>query len=421
MGISAVEKFLLSVMALAVLCLRPSVIGEVYSIFSLALLLGAATALFGVSLSTGRVLVPERFAVINITLIYLISLYVLTRTILFMPAIDATDETKAFMIISGFLLAVLLVISNRAYATTFFDALAILVIASSISLTITMVLLLAGIPAYQLTIGKIAYTYANRGDFAFPFTFLYNEVSTPFGVIPRLSGVFREPGIFPLYGCWAAAYAYRRGWPTPIWLVCLFATAACLSSIGAPLALYTGAMIVMIRAGIKPLPALLLLLVVGLLTWQILYTSEYLDLQSKVNSGSGSFEERMYLAEAAFDASNVIFGDGYGFSIFTTGPISLVAAIRVFGLVFFVGFLICYALAAVDLKLWMTGLVPPILGVVFTQPVFREPGFMIMLFSGIVFIASKPSFSALPSRRDPVARTGAFRLKNPLLENPLGR
>lgn len=379
------ERILVALMALCVLCLRPTVFGERFSMLSITALGLCTAALLVLAVGNRRRLVPEPLAIAQVAITAVISYYLVIRIAIFMPTRDPVDEFKAFFIFMVFSAAVLLIFCYPPYAKRFFDTFAALIVLSSISLSITAILMVAGVPAHQLIIAKLEYTYAGRGDIAFPFTFLYNEVTTALGSAPRLSGVYREPGIFPLISCWAAAYAWRLGWPIWTWMICLFATVACMSSIGPPLALYTAGMLMLMRLGFGPVTALAIVAVGGLLGWQAVYSSEYFDIESKINSGSGSFEERIFLAEGAFHTENLIFGDGFGFSIFQTAPISVVAAVRVFGLIYTAMFIASYVIAAVDFRLWIAGLVPAILGVMLTQPVFREPGFMIIMFSGLVF------------------------------------
>lgn len=392
------EHVLIAILALSVLFLRPSVFGEVYSLYVVGVLLAATVVLFTISAESRRGLVVERHAGLQIILLLVLGHYLLVKSLIYMPGgpPDSVGVFKGFGILIAFLLAMALIMSDRHYARRFFDIFAIAIILSCASVVVTAILFLVGFPSYLITIARINYTYDGAGDIAFPFTFIFPAVSTWLGPIPRMSGIFREPGILPVYASWAAAYAFRRGWPLPLQLACVAGSAACLSSIGAPMALYTAAAIGLMRFGVKPIPALLIIAVVGLLSWQIIYSSEYFGIQAKVDSGSGSFEERQYLAQAAFRARNIIFGDGSGFSIFQSDAISLIASIRVFGLVFAVGYLIIYAIAATDMALWIAGLVPAIFTILLLQPIFQEPGFMVLFFSTSVFLK--------PAGRAPVER-----------------
>lgn len=385
--IETLEKILIFLAAVAVLCLRPSVVGEVYSTLSCALLAAVTVALFIVALHLQRPLVLEKYSALQLSVLVFIFYYVLLKAVIFMPTYNSVTEFKALFIFLSLAAAALLLLSNRRYATMFFDYFCIILIASCASVVISAMLFVVGFQSYQITYAHLTYTYSTGGDIAFPFTFIFPSATTWLGPIPRMSGIFREPGVFPVYACWAAAYAFQRGWILPISLVCLFSAIVCLSSIGAPLAFYTGAMILLLRVGFRPIPALLTIVVLGLLTWQAVYYSEYFGIAAKINSGSGSFEERQYLAAAALDAQDLIFGDGFGFSIFTTGPISLVAAIRVFGLVYYSAFILTYILAAAaNFRFWLIGLVPAIATVMVAQPVFREPAFIILMLSVAVFV-----------------------------------
>lgn len=398
MKIEQAEKLLVALMAIAMLCMRPTVVGEVYSSVSSLFFMACGVALFMTGLRGGRRMVPSGRALVLLAITIFIAYYLLIRTVFYMPEIDSSAEIKGFVIFISFCVGVTVLVCRKDYVLRFFDVFAIILIASCVSVLISASLFIVGIDPMKVVVAHMNYTYENAGDISFPFTFTFPTVVTWLGPFPRMSGLFREPGVFPMYACWAAAYSWRRGWSFVIPIVCALASVFCMSSIGALLAMFTLAAIGLMKMRVPPLLALGVIAVVGLSGWQIAYESEYLDLQSKVNSGSGSFEEREYLASAALDAKDIIFGDGLGFSIFTTGPISVVAGIRVFGLVYFTAFILSYIAAIVDLRLWVAGLLPAIFTVMLTQPVFREPCFIILLFSGIAITAQPPRRRAKPER-----------------------
>jgi hypothetical protein len=195
----------------------------------------------------------------------------------------------------------------------------------------------------------------------------------------------REVGVLPPFACWAATYAYLRKWPIYISAICLIASLLCLSTIG-PIALYTGAMLVLFNLKVKPIPAALIVICLGMICWPIIYAMDYVGLEQKMNSGTGSYEDREWLFWAVLDTQDFIFGDGDRWSLVSsTAGINLVSQIRVFGIIYFVMVIGIYFLALSNLRLWLAACVPALVTVFFSQPITIEPAFLMIFFSGATF------------------------------------
>lgn len=388
-------SFVVIALACAIANLRPTAIGGTYSfqvccvilLLLVALVFQAERGKFKVDLE------PQMAAQLGIFV--LIVCYLFARSA-FSLNFHGEESPKAFLISVVFLIALFIVTSIRRFTTLFFDTFASVVIASSASLIITFGLIAAGSRVSSLIIFKIdlAGYGGNFGSFAFPLTAVANEVSGWFGSTPRLSGIFREPGVFPPFACWAATYAFLRGWRTIFVAMPLVASMLSLSTIG-PLSLFTGAILVLYRLRFQPITALIIIIAVGSLIWPALYTMEYIGLAAKINSKSGSFEERSILFTEALNVENLWFGDGFGWgSVSSTEGISLVSQLRVYGLFYFVLVIALYFLTSRNMRLWIPGCLPALLAVIFSQPISVEPAFLMIFFSWSAFQASNPGSPA---------------------------
>jgi hypothetical protein len=276
----------------------------------------------------------------------------------------------------------------------FFDSFAIIIILSSLSLIVTFSLVASGVPLYALKIAHLdltGYDYLqNYGDVSFPFTFIANDANSWFGFVPRSGGLFREPGVFPPFACWAAAYAYLRKWSLPWIAVCLLASVLSLSTVG-PLAFFTGAILLAYKFRIRPIRALILIALLGAALWPALYSMEFIGLEDKIASQSGSFADRQVLFWGAFDVKNIMFGDGFGWGgVSSTEGISLVSQMRVYGVIYVVTVVAIYICAMKNIKLWIAGCLPGFITVLFSQPISTDAAFLVIFFSWAAFQETSP-------------------------------
>jgi hypothetical protein len=381
---------LICAMGVAVANLRPTMIGETQSFPLCVILVALEGAIILQFYHIKAALRFDKSAILAISLFVTVITYILTKAIV-NPRLGGDDAFKAFAIAVAFIMAVAIALSNERYTRLFFDTFAIIMIASCASVMITFALVVAQIPATSLVVwqppASIGYG-GETGAFLFPLSYSNNEQSSWVGVIPRLAGLFREVGVFPPFACWAATYAYLRKWPIYLAVVCLMASLICLSTLG-PLALYTGAMILLFKLRVKPLQAIVIVGVLGMLAWPALYAMEFIGLKGKIEShhGSGSFDDRNALIWAVLDTDDFIFGDGQGWSpVGAQEGISLVSQIRVHGLIYFflvVGVYIASSMGG--LRFWLAACVPALITVFFSQPMSMDPTFLMIFFSGAVF------------------------------------
>ncbi|AMA59748.1 hypothetical protein BCCGELA001_28125 [Bradyrhizobium sp. CCGE-LA001] len=375
-------KFVVIALSLAIANLRPTAIGGTYSFQVCCAILFLLTALvFRAERGRLRVDLEPQLAT-QLGIFVLIVCYVFVRSA-FSLYFHSEDSPKAFLISVAFLMVLLVVMSIRSITTLFFDTFAFTVIASAASLIATFSLLAAGWPVTSLVLFKIDLaTYrADFGNIAFPFTVVANEISGWFGSMPRLSGIFREPGIFPPFACWAATYAFLRGWRGIFVIIPLVASLLSFSTIGT-LSFFTGAMLILYRFHFRPLAAFLTILAVGIFIWPALYTIEYIGLEAKISSQSGSFAERYILISEAFNVENLWFGDGFGWgNLASAEGISLLSQLRVYGVFYFVCVITLYLVTCRNMRLWIPGCLPAVVAVFFSQPIAVEPAFLMIFFS----------------------------------------
>lgn len=382
-----VVKFAVCGCAVAVANLRPTYIGETQS-FPVCFMLVALEVLIVLNLNSSKArLSLGRTQASQIILYISVITYLLARAIL-STDLGAEFAFKSYMISTSFITIIIIVASIHGLSRIFFDAFAIIIIASCASVVITFSLVAVGVPISTLSIGYLPDppTYApGSGQVAFPFTHVTNEASSWIGVAPRLAGLMREVGVFPPFACWAATYAYLRKWSLIIPIICLVASLLCLSTIG-PLALYTAATLVLFKLKLKPIPTVVIIAVLGLFAWPVIYTMDYIGLEQKMNSGTGSYEDREWLFWAVLETQNVLIGDGNRWSLVSSSAgINLISQIRVFGLIYFVFVIGIYFLAMSNFRLWLAAGVPALITVFFSQPITIEPAFLMIFFSGAAF------------------------------------
>lgn len=368
--------------------LRPTVFGEIASFPIAAALVGLTV---GLLLLCARRIHVQGLANVapQAALFGLLIVYTSARGVM-AGGVAAENAVKGLLVGLAGIFAVVTANSNADAKRGFYDGAAIIVIASSVSLLITRALLAVGFSAHDIQLIKIEYTYIGRGDVLFPFTFSHNNVQSPFGIQPRLNGLFREPGILPAFACWAAAYAAFRRWPAWVWGTTLFGAAASFSSLGIPLAIYTGSFLLARRMSISFPAATLLGAAAALFAWPFVYSLNDIGLGSKISSDSISFRERMFMIEIAFSAKNALFGDGIGSIYRANEGVSLISQTRIFGVAFLLTTAITYALASKNLKFFSIGILPLAITILFSQPITLDVLTIVAFTSWTVFEPKDP-------------------------------
>ncbi len=376
---------------------RPTAIGEVYNSQLAAALVGLTLALLLCSVwrakAEGLVDISPQAA-----LFFIAVLYVAIRSVS-AGGMFAVNGLKGLAVGMAGLFAVVAVNLTPESRLKFYSAAAIFVVATCASTLLTRILLSTGMTADNLKIFRFAYTYVSAGDVLTPFTFAFNKVTTLFGVQPRLSGIYREPGLLPAFACWAAAYAHFRRWPLWVSAVCIAGSAVSLSSFGLPLAVYTGALLACLKAKIPLSVATLVLIGLLCLAWPIIYGMKDVGVGSKIASDSVSFRERLYLIQIAFSAQNAVFGDGLQRMYRANEGISLIAQTRLFGLFYVFVVLAYYFRAVKNFPFFIAGLIPALVIILTSQPISLDvPVFII--FTSWVALPEVVKGRARRSRRE---------------------
>lgn len=396
------------ILGILVMLLRPTAIGEVLSLPISAGILGVSTFIFLLVFRYLQLGALKR-ALPQLVLFALLVLYTSAHG-LAAGGRFAEDAMKFLGISIAGVMAILAVSLNEKTQRQFFDTVAIFITIVSASVLVTFLILAAGVPLSSIRLFHFEYTYISRGDVLFPFSFSYNQVQTWVGIMPRLSGIFREPGLLPAFVCWAATYAHLRRWPLIISVLNISASALCLSSLGLPLALYTGGLILMSRLRI-PIPlAALALAGVAIVAWPVLYGLNDIGLGSKISSNSISFRERMYILELSFSGKDLLFGDGPQSSYLANSGITLLAQTKQYGLVYLVGCLALYSMSMRNFSLFIYGLVPALVTLLFSQPPALDiPVLILFLSHATLQPAGKHLARASPRPR---AFTGSARTRH---------
>lgn len=293
------------------------------------------------------------------------------------------------ILISGSILG-FCVIASEQRLRSFFDTLARIIIGLSASTIITIILLVVGFSLGQLAYTRLDYGYPQpAGTILFPFSMVYNFAPTPFGLLPRLSGGFREVGIFPAFACWAAAYAAFRRWSILSISLCLGAAVASFSTLGAMLALVT---LGGILAKFSRIPSWVLFIaapILGVAAVAITYNLPYIGLGYKYTQVNASFSERQYATETALNIPNPLLGaDDSG--VRNIG-INLISSISTIGIIGVVIVLVGMLPAVRRMKYFVAALLPLTITAVFSQPIATEPLFLLLFISWRVFDTDEES------------------------------
>lgn len=374
---SPLHPVLVSLMAVCILCLRPSMIGELYSLQASALLCVLVAVYFGVS--GGRFLIGGwtlAYAQLTIFAIALLQWFILSAGA---GGIFADYALKGLPMSVATVIAIFIAISNPSNARVFFDTLAIVILASCACVVITFTLMAVGVPWHSLVYGNIQGTSYSVANVMFPFTFAGNLTITPFGILQRCSGIFREPGVLPAFACWSAGYAFLRKWPLWASAIALAASVASFSTLGLPLAAFTGAMIILRRAKIPTLLSLGIVGVLGLIAFPIFNNLEFFGLDSKLRSRPESFVARTNAIQTGFSARNMVFGDGPTLNGGADDAVNLIGRTRFIGVFGVLAALAPYFLV-MGKDIFLVGLIPIVGAILVSQPIANDaPAFVICL------------------------------------------
>jgi hypothetical protein len=266
--------------------------------------------------------------------------------------------------------------NQRVALKVFVYFIAFLAVSACVTALISAVYPLQALRLTTLTLGRPDDSGMDRWELYFPFTFTSAAVWVGNRLIPRVTGAFREPGIFQMYLIMALvisrhiAIKYRAA-------LCAFTIIALLltfSSIGYPLAVAT-AMYALLVGKRRALPTKAAIVAVAIVAVIVIWRFGPLAYESKVHEQQDTPESRVTAVQNSIShlLKNPILGTGF----FVDQPgdlglegVSVIASMHMFGLV---GLVLYAGVVAVALQRnyrpSTAAILLPLLGtLVFSQP-----------------------------------------------------
>lgn len=398
------EALLASFAVGALFLTRPTAFGELYTLpgmLLLAVITVAMLTLAALTKSSAYTLAaPQVWAYLGF------AGYTMALVVFGARPHSGADAGKGVVIVITASVFAFTMLADRRRALAFYDTLAGLLVVLSAATLITLALLVAHFGVSRLALGVFSYTYPlPSGTILFPGSMIYNYAPTWFGPLPRLSGGFREVGIFPAFACWAAGYGAFRGWkPIPI-AICLVATVGCFSSLGAMLALLTLTGILGYKFKLPWWAYVIVGPAAGLAVIALTYNLPYIGIGYKYANVTTSYLDRSNAISTALDG-NLLFGQEPDSR---NSGINLISAISIYGAVG-VGLILAALLpAAGRIRFFVPALLPALITALVSQPIANEPMFVLLFLSWTVFEARQsPSGRAAP-RPIQLSGVGNFR------------
>ena len=392
-------RFFVSIAALSLFVMRPSHLGEAYNSIGIAIFF----------LSSMMAMVFSRNIADRVQKAWLpVLAFVLFWVYVFFHAqILGVSSVFVFytVLLSLFIGAACLIIFSsyeltKQFTTFFVTLVGCLGFSSLLTFLIGFIL-----PMSELVYGKLSIPTYPTGDLLVPLSLGYNQISTPWGVVYRLGGFWREVGIAQAIFCWALVVVLSsKGLRFRKLLImgCIggaIATQSTLaySNLALVLALYL-LFISKVRFIHKFLLVLILSPVFLSLVW-FSVTDESVGLAAKIDGVS--FSDRMIAIQYALSfLSENPWGYGmYGNSgvIRTNAGINLIASSGALGVVGVLLYLISMAAAVYDRENMMPKLVaflPIFLTSLTSQPLIDSLGVAVILMMPVCLMgveARKPT------------------------------
>lgn len=364
--------------AVALLFTRPTALGELYTLPGMIVVFGVSIGMFLLSARTKCAPLDARSG--QLWAYVLFALFLGFQVLAGLKTHNPEIVVKQVFVVLIGAFAGFVLIADRARLQIFFDVLAAALVVVSCSVLVTLALIVSGRGVSQLGVGVFSYGYPPpAGAILFPFSMIYNYAPTWVGMLPRLSGCFREVGIFPAFACWAAGYASFRGWRLPFVFICLAACALSFSSLGVMLALMTAVGVVAARMKL-PWWAYVFAPVAVFLIVTATYDLPYIGIGYKYRFVSDSYAERMNAMQIVGD--NLLFG---GDPDNRNAGINLISAVSVYGLVGVALLVGTTLLATRRIQFFAAVLAAPFAVALFSEPIAQEPLFVLLFVSWRVF------------------------------------
>jgi hypothetical protein len=370
------EHILCATAAIAMFLTRPTAFGDLYTFPGMMGVLAISIVLFLVSFVRKTLL----FQVYSYQIWSYVLFSVYMSIIVIMGTQPRNSDVNLKIALSGFIGGIffLSLTSSIDRMRAFFDSLAIIIATLSLSSLVTLALLIAGRTTAQLHIGLFRYSYPPpTGAILFPLSMIYNFTPTWFGVLPRLSGMFREVGIYPAFACWAAGYAAYRRWGILLSVICLCSALLSFSSLGIVAALISAIGIIAHR---YRLPWWFYILLAPMTVFIVVistYNVQYLGIGYKYTHNTTSYVERVNAIKNVLNG-NLLFGQE---SENRNDGINLISSITIWGLLGVSLLFIPLIIAAKRPGFFLAALVPGLVIALFSEPIAQEPLFMALFLS----------------------------------------
>lgn len=366
----------------SVLTMRPTALGEKYSIISVAI--SIVTVIVYIIINNNyKSLIRNHKNDLMMIGVFIFWFYCGLQSLI-MNSSNIEFSIKAIIINITIIGVFYIILSNDKLNYKFFRTMIIILSLFCISYYITLGLSLF-LGYDRLYLFKINIKgYWNSGSVYFPFTIEYNSIAVNGFPVIRSLTFFREAGItqmFYLWGFFVSNIYFKR--IKLIKIIMFFGTISCFSTAGFIIFIVVFLMYILIN--IKKYKFKSVISIVILLTFTLLFmNTKGISIKDKATE---SISDR---TSAILDGShllfeNPLFGNGfYNSTVGTTIGINFISSLYMIGLVGGVLYFLIFLLKFINTnnkKIFILGVSPIIITLLFSQPLIESPLIFIMLLA----------------------------------------
>ncbi|WP_315905500.1 hypothetical protein [Vibrio fluvialis] len=382
-------------------------LGSLIAFITLLLLFLSRPSLFGQNYATLAIILsfPLFLLLKDVKLkfwsmIYIIAIILFWSSLLLSGLLHVSDSVRlAKSVISSIVptLAVILALSSEKYSLKFYNLLAFITALCGYSALISNLLLfLLGGGGGDYIVFSIDIADYKPALVYFPFTLSSGEINVLGNTFLRLTGYMREPGIFQAFSIFSFIYSKIYNMNKLIILGSFLAVILTFSSVSFVLLLISYS--ILISGRIKSYFLKLSIFIIGFITAFYIFIFlpgfGYLD---KVRTHGASVTDRTTAINNSITLfTENPFGVGYLANIEnSTGNINLLASLSSIGIHIFFIFIAIYLLPILflhksQLVRYLALTLPLFVTLLFSQPVFDQPGIFVLFLSSILLSETKP-------------------------------
>ena len=400
----------ITLLILASLFLRPTVLGSTYTSVGLIL---SITAFFFFFFQNRHISV-SRNNVLTISFGTFLFIFLFFQGML-------TNSLQQDFVVKSVVANILIIVtfgyclSNRWVNNSFFKVLIILWSFLGVSSLVTIIvsqvtslesLFLLQVPIKGVNIAGSTYgTPDITGNIYLPFSLYYKHFSSGIVTLHRFMIIFREPGIAQAFLIWGIVYAFHRNYPKWIVFGLVCGVLTTFSTSGASLLIITLILWYFSKTKFDPYVKFLAIIFSFVLSPIVLFYTPYVGLIDKIQTHGISIETRlMQITNGFTTASNYPFGLGY-YSQPGTG-INLLSVTGQIGLIGFILVLIVFIAPLLSPRINRTAyaiaIFPIFTTMLVAQPIFDAPFVYIILFA--IFPKFKKKLHDLHNQAIPLTR-----------------